>query len=214
MQLRMKHTAIWALGAAVAACTHNNDRPAEEPSSVYEDYGDDTKQDVNDTTPGVDDTTAEVSDTTPGVPAERNAPTLSPASGTTTPRSPNNSSEPAAGSAVAPPSNIARDTAGNPSGEQPDNTGVNERDRNDVSLTPMDQGGSESDRKITQQIRQAVIADDSLSFSAKNVKIITLAGKVTLRGPVKSAQERDAIERAAVRVAGAGQVDNQLEIAN
>jgi osmotically-inducible protein OsmY len=90
---------------------------------------------------------------------------------------------------------------------------VNQRDRDDKSLTPMDQGGSEGDRKITQQIRQAVMKDGSLSFSSKNVKIITINGKVTLRGPVKSAEERAAIERAAAQVAGAGSVDNQLEIA-
>jgi hyperosmotically inducible protein len=55
--------------------------------------------------------------------------------------------------------------------------------------------------------------DGSLSFSSKNVKIITINGKVTLRGPVKSAEERAAIERAATQVAGAGRIDNQLEIA-
>jgi len=54
--------------------------------------------------------------------------------------------------------------------------------------------------------------DDSLSFTAKNVKIITVDGKVTLRGPVKSEAERSAIEAAARRVAGAAQVDNQLEV--
>jgi hyperosmotically inducible protein len=76
----------------------------------------------------------------------------------------------------------------------------------------MDQGGSESDRKITQQIRQAVVNDGSLSFTAKNVKIITVDGKVTLRGPVKTEQERAAIEAAAKRIAGAAVVDNQIEV--
>jgi osmotically-inducible protein OsmY len=54
--------------------------------------------------------------------------------------------------------------------------------------------------------------DDSLSFTAKNVKIITVSGKVTLRGPVKTTQERAAIEAAARRIAGATQVDNQIEV--
>jgi hyperosmotically inducible periplasmic protein len=94
----------------------------------------------------------------------------------------------------------------------PDNTDVNERDSDEDTLTPIDQGGSEGDRKITQQIRQAVMDDDSLSFTAKNVKIITVDGKVTLRGPVKSEQERTAIGAAAKKVAGA-RVDNQLEVA-
>jgi hyperosmotically inducible periplasmic protein len=99
-----------------------------------------------------------------------------------------------------------------PAGTPPDNTDVNERDTDDRSLTPLDQGGSEGDRKITQQIRQAVVGDDSLSFTAKNVKIITVDGKVTLRGPVKSQQERATIDAAAKRIAGPS-VDNQLEVA-
>jgi len=56
------------------------------------------------------------------------------------------------------------------------------------------------------------MADGSLSFTAKNVKIITQNGKVTLRGPVNSQEERNAIEAAARKIAGSGQVDNQLEV--
>ena len=97
-------------------------------------------------------------------------------------------------------------------GTQPDNTRVNERDRDSQALTPLDQKENESDREITQRIRKAVIADDALSSSARNVKIITRDGQVTLRGPVKSAQERSAVERAAVTVAGPKRVTNQLEI--
>jgi osmotically-inducible protein OsmY len=93
-----------------------------------------------------------------------------------------------------------------------DNTRVNKRDRKDATTTPMDQGGSETDRKITQQIRKAVMDDKSLSFSAKNVKIITTDGKVTLRGTVKNDQERAAIEAAAQKVAGQGRIDNQIEV--
>jgi hypothetical protein len=99
-----------------------------------------------------------------------------------------------------------------PAGTQPDNTKVNERDRSSAALTPLDQRNNETDLKITQQVRQAVMADGSLSFNAKNVKIITQAGKVTLRGPVKSAAERDAIAAAARKVAGVTQVDNQIEV--
>jgi hypothetical protein len=93
-----------------------------------------------------------------------------------------------------------------------DNTKRNERDRNDAALTSGDQNNNESDLKITQKIRQAVMGNDTLSFTAKNVKIITTGGKVTLRGPVKSDAERAAIEAAAKSVAGAGQVDNQIEV--
>jgi len=98
-----------------------------------------------------------------------------------------------------------------PSGAPPDNTKVNKRDNDSAALTPMDQGNGQSDLKITQQIRQAVMADGSLSFTAKNVKIITVKGKVTLRGPVNNDTERSAIEAAARKVAGA-QVDNQIEV--
>lgn len=101
----------------------------------------------------------------------------------------------------------------NPS-SAPDNSRVNVRDKGGKTLTPMDQGPSEEDRKITQLIRQSVVKDGSLSFTAKNVKIITINGKVTLRGPVKTAAERSAIETAARNVTGVGQVDNQLEIKN
>lgn len=94
----------------------------------------------------------------------------------------------------------------------PDNTNVNERDRNDATKTPLDQGNNETDLQITQQIRKAVMADDSLSFTAKNVKIISTGGKVTLRGPVKTAAERNAIEEAARKVAGVLQVENQIEV--
>ena len=94
----------------------------------------------------------------------------------------------------------------------PDNTKVNQRDTNASALTPMDQNNNSADLKITQQIRQAVMADGSLSFTAKNVKIITQGGKVTLRGPVKTDQERSNIEAAARKIAGVTQVDNQLEV--
>jgi len=94
----------------------------------------------------------------------------------------------------------------------PDNTKVNQRDTNASALTPMDQNNNSADLKITQQIRQAVMADGSLSFTAKNVKIITQGGKVTLRGPVKTDQERSNIEAAARKIAGVTQVDNQIEV--
>ena len=93
-----------------------------------------------------------------------------------------------------------------------DNTRVNKGDSGSSALTPMDQGGAASDRKITQMIRKAVVGDHSLSFTAKNVKIITQGGKVTLRGAVKTDQERASIEAAARKYAADGQVDNQIEV--
>jgi hyperosmotically inducible protein len=56
------------------------------------------------------------------------------------------------------------------------------------------------------------MADSTLGFNAKNVKIITQGGKVTLRGPVSSDQERATVEAAAKRIAGDTQVDNQIEV--
>lgn len=94
-----------------------------------------------------------------------------------------------------------------------DNTGRNERDRAVAALTPGDQGGSEADRTVTQRIRQGVVDSDSLSINGKNVKIITVDGVVTLRGPVKSDQEKSQIAAIAQRVDGVKRVDNQLEIA-
>jgi hyperosmotically inducible periplasmic protein len=93
-----------------------------------------------------------------------------------------------------------------------DNTARNERDRSDTAVTPIDQGNSKSDLDITQRIRQAVMKDDSLSFDAKNVKIITRDGKVVLRGTVKSYEERLAIESAAKNVAGQANVQSELEV--
>jgi hyperosmotically inducible protein len=94
----------------------------------------------------------------------------------------------------------------------PDNTGRNVRDRGGATMTPGDQSESEPDRTVTQQIRRAVVADDSLSTMAKNVKIITTDGVVTLRGSVQSAHEKDAIETKARQFAGINQVENQLEV--
>jgi len=97
---------------------------------------------------------------------------------------------------------------------EPDNSGRNVRDRNDQNKTAGDQSENEADRTITQNIRQAVTADDSLSTNAKNVKIITNDGTVTLRGPVKSEKEKAEIEAKAKQVAGVKSVDNQLEVAS
>ena len=97
---------------------------------------------------------------------------------------------------------------------EPDNSGRNASDRNDQNKTAGDQAENEADRTISQNIRQAITADDSFSTNAKNVKIITNEGTVTLRGPVKSEKEKTEIEAKAKQVAGVKKVDNQLEIAS
>ena len=94
---------------------------------------------------------------------------------------------------------------------EPDDTGRNVRDRDGTTLTPMDQGTSEADVERTRQIRAAITANDAMSMQARNVKVITRDGVVTLRGPVSSAKEKADIDAIAHR-AGAARVDNQLEI--
>jgi osmotically-inducible protein OsmY len=93
-----------------------------------------------------------------------------------------------------------------------DNTGRNVRDRDDAAKTPTDQGGSESDRNITAHIRKEIVSNDGLSTNAHNVKIITTDGIVTLRGPVKSPQEKAWVVAAAHRAPGVKRVEDQLEI--
>ena len=93
-----------------------------------------------------------------------------------------------------------------------DNTGKNERDRDNKTLTPGDQSKKPEDIKLTQAIRKAVMKDKSLTMTAKNVKIITANGKVTLRGPVNSAEEKTKINDLAKAAAGTVPVDNQLEV--
>lgn len=121
-----------------------------------------------------------------------------------------------AGYAVLASAAEPRDTADrseNAADYPADNTGRNARDRDGRTLTSEDQSEKKADRELTQKIRQAVMDDESLSTSAHNVKIISVDGVVTLRGPVHSAKEKNAIAAKATKIAGAGKVKNQLEIA-
>lgn len=94
-----------------------------------------------------------------------------------------------------------------------DNTKVNQRDRNSSEPTADQQKENSTDRQLTQQIRRALVKDKSLSTSAHNVKIITQNGSVTLKGPVKSEEEKQAIESKATEIAGAGKVNSELQVA-
>jgi hyperosmotically inducible periplasmic protein len=95
-----------------------------------------------------------------------------------------------------------------------DNSGKNTRDRPGDTLTPGDQSGSPADIAITQAVRKAVVDDPNLSVNAQNVKIITVGGVVTLRGPVKNMDEKASIEAKARKVVGVTKIDNQLEVAS
>ena len=96
--------------------------------------------------------------------------------------------------------------------KKPDNTAVNERDRSGETQTSGDQSNSSADLKITQAIRQALMKDSELSTTAKNIKIITDNGQVTLRGPVKNAQEKAKIDQLARSAAGGAKIDDQLDV--
>ena len=95
---------------------------------------------------------------------------------------------------------------------KPDNTAINERDRSRETQTSGDQSNSSADLKTTQAIRQALMKDSELSTTAKNIKIITNNGQVTLRGPVKNAQEKAKIDQLARSAAGGAKIDDQLDV--
>ena len=92
-----------------------------------------------------------------------------------------------------------------------DNTGQDVRDREERALTPLDQSNNAQDVELTQKIRSGITTDGAMSVQARNVKVISRDGFVTLRGPVETEQEKASIE-ALAKTAGATRVDNQLEI--
>lgn len=92
-----------------------------------------------------------------------------------------------------------------------DNSTVNKRDRDSNTKTPLDQNENKVDIGITASIRKSVV-DTKMSTNAQNVKIITQDGNVTLRGPVKTQEEKDRIDEIARNVAGVKAVDSQLEV--
>ena len=94
----------------------------------------------------------------------------------------------------------------------PDNSAVNIRDRNPNAMTAGQQSNAKTDVELTRQIRRSVVKDHSLSTLAHNVKIMTVNGSVTLRGPVKTEDEKRDIASKAQAIAGADRVDNQLEV--
>jgi hyperosmotically inducible periplasmic protein len=95
---------------------------------------------------------------------------------------------------------------------KPDNTAINERDRSNDTQTSGDQSNSSADLKITQAIRQALMKDGELSTTAKNIKVITENGQVTLRGPVKTAQEKARVDQLAKSAAGGAPIVDQLDV--
>jgi len=103
--------------------------------------------------------------------------------------------------------------ATNATGAKPDNTKVNKRDRKAGEVTADQQKMNKADRQLTQKIRRAINDDKSLSTYARNVKIISQDGMVTLKGPVRTDDERVSIEAKATGIAGSGKVTNELSVA-
>jgi hypothetical protein len=92
-----------------------------------------------------------------------------------------------------------------------DNTANNVRDAAEHAKTPVDHGSSARDVEITAEIRKRVV-ELKISVNGQNVKIITQNGQVTLRGPVKSEDEKNQIEKVAADVAGDANVESLLEV--
>lgn len=94
-----------------------------------------------------------------------------------------------------------------------DNTKVNQRDRNQAEPTADQQKETKSDRELARQIRQALVQDKALSTSAHNLKVIAQNGMVTLKGPVKSEDEKHAVETKAAQIAGTDKVTSEIQVA-
>jgi hyperosmotically inducible periplasmic protein len=96
---------------------------------------------------------------------------------------------------------------------EPDNTKVNKRDRSAAAVTADQQKGNVSDRELTAKIRRSIMADKSLSSYAHNIKVVSQNGTVTLKGPVKSDDEKKVVLAKAVEVAGsASNVTDQISV--
>jgi osmotically-inducible protein OsmY len=94
----------------------------------------------------------------------------------------------------------------------PDNTKMNKGDANSSQTTADQQKENQSDRQITQQIRKSLMNDKALSTYAHNIKIVAQNGTVTLKGPVRSEDEKQAIEQKAAEVVGKDKVTNDLSV--
>jgi hyperosmotically inducible periplasmic protein len=106
----------------------------------------------------------------------------------------------------------AQEPTGQQASSAADNSKMNQRDRSVNEPTADQQKDNRTDQDITRQIRQSIMADKSLSTYAHNVKIITQDGQVTLKGPVRSEDEKQAVTSKATAVAGESKVTDDLSI--
>jgi len=93
-----------------------------------------------------------------------------------------------------------------------DNTKVNKRDQLAQERTADKHGTSDKDIQISSDLRQALVNDKSLSTYAQNIKIITVNGEVTLKGPVKSVQEQRTLVSKAKKISGVSNVLNMTDV--
>ena len=96
--------------------------------------------------------------------------------------------------------------------QAPDNSKANQQDREKGSMTADQQAENQADRDLAKRIRKSIVADKNLSTYAHNVKIIARGGTVVLKGPVRSEEEKTAIEARAVEIAGAANVKNEMSV--
>ena len=95
-----------------------------------------------------------------------------------------------------------------------DNTSVNQRDKKPGEATADQQKMNPTDRDLTAKIRRSIMADKSLSTYAKNVKIISQNGMVTLKGPVRTEMELKTVLAKAVEITGnINKIVNEMAVA-
>lgn len=197
----MRALIVIGCGALAAACASQKPNPAAPAHFSPPDSTTVTMQSAD-----APDRTASRAET------DDASPTESPRSATPTPQKTARSSQFSTlgdTARAAPPAPAQGEPAPLPGA---DNSGTNKREQTGAALTPMDQGNSDVDLMVTQQIRKAIVENPSISFNSQNVKVITQGGKVTLRGVVKTPAERKTIDDAARKVAGASNVDDQLDV--
>jgi hyperosmotically inducible periplasmic protein len=114
--------------------------------------------------------------------------------------------------AMAAPQNTTSPDNTKQNTTSPDNTKMNARDRAQSEPTADQAKNNTSDRELMRKIRRAVVSDKSISTYGHNVKIIAQNGKVTLKGPVHTADEKQAIESRATEIAGSGNVNNEITV--
>jgi len=95
---------------------------------------------------------------------------------------------------------------------RPDDTKINKRDKEGSAPTAQNQSNNSEDRKVLADVRKAIVKDKSLSANAHNIKILAAGGTVTLRGPVKTTEEKSKVEEIAQQVAGVDSVKNELDV--